>query len=80
MLSRLLPIISMEEEEATVSPLTQAIVRARVISSIEAEVVLSKEVGEIPDCHDSRRHATTAVGHSHTLMDVQLRENSVERV
>ena len=80
MLSRLLPIVSMEEEEATVSPLTQPIVRARVISSREAEVVLSKEVKEIPDCHDSPRHATTAVGHSHTLMDVQLRENSIERV
>ena len=70
----------MEEEEATVSPLTQTIVRARVISSREAEVVLSKEVGEIPDCHDSPRHTAAAVGHSHTLMDVQLRGSSAERV
>ena len=80
MLSRLLQIVSMEEEEATVSPLTQAIVRARVISSREAEVVLSKEVGEIPVRHDSPPHAATAVDHSHTLMDVQLRENNIERV
>ena len=42
--------------------------------------LLAKGVGEIPDCHDSPRHATTAVGHSHTLMDVQLRESSVGRV
>ena len=80
MLSRLLPIVCMEEVEVTVSPLIQAIVRATVISSREAEVVLSKEVGEIPDRHDSPRHVATAVGHSHTLMDVQLREKSVEHV
>ena len=50
----MLTIVSMEEQ-ATVSPLTQAIVRAKVISSREAEVVLSKEVGEIPDRHDRPR-------------------------
>ena len=54
----------MEEEKATVSPATQAIVRARVVSSREAEMVLSKEVGEIPDRHDSPRHAATAGDHS----------------
>ena len=51
MLSTLLPIVSTEEEEAI--PLTQAIVRVRVVSSRDAEADLSKEVGEIPDCRDS---------------------------
>ena len=63
-----------------VSPLTHAIMRARVVSSREAEVVLSKEVGEIPNRHDSLRHAATAVDHSHNLMGVQPRESSVEGV
>ena len=39
--------VSMEEEEAMVSPLTQTIVRARVVSSREGEMVLSKVAGEI---------------------------------